>query len=108
MPPTRGNYSDLTAREAFGSGWYIIDGYSDGHIATAPVEQSGVNEWGLFGVGGNVWEWTSEQSGSSRVLSGASWYVRIPDFLRVEYRGTPPPSDRNYGLGFRVVLAVGG
>jgi formylglycine-generating enzyme required for sulfatase activity len=64
MPPTRGNYSDLTAREVFGRGWPSLDGYRDGNPVAAPVEQSGRNEWGLYGVGGNVWEWTSELSGA--------------------------------------------
>jgi formylglycine-generating enzyme required for sulfatase activity/tRNA A-37 threonylcarbamoyl transferase component Bud32 len=67
-----GNYADTTAKRAF-SGWSIIDGYDDGFAVSCDVEKIWANPWGLYGVGGNVWEWTSESSGSSRVLRGASW-----------------------------------
>ena len=102
-PPTRGNYSDLTAREQLG--FTGIDGYRDGFGVTAPVDQSGRNEWGLYGVGGNVWEWTSEQSGSSRVLRGASWSGYSRGLLRVEYRHSNDPSRRHITYGFRVLLS---
>jgi len=96
MPPTRGNYSNL------------ISWYSSGAGRTVNVEQSGRNEWGLYGVGGNVWEWTSEQSGSSRVLRGASWNDFGSFFLRVEGRRALHPSYRVNDFGFRVVLSGGG
>jgi formylglycine-generating enzyme required for sulfatase activity len=105
-PPTRGNYNDLTAREQLE--FTGIDGYRDGFAVSAPVEQSGRNEWGLYGVGGNVWEWTSEQIGSSRVLRGASWGPYDRDLLRVGSRGTAPPSNRLNDSGFRVLLVSGG
>ena len=105
MPPTRGNYSDLTARERLG--FTGIDGYRDGHAVTAPVEQAGRNEWGLYGVGGNVWEWTSEQNGSSRALRGASWYSHGEGLLRVELRFHRDPSNRLNHYGFRVLLSGG-
>lgn len=108
MPPTRGNYYDEAAHAELSFSGSAISGYRDGHVVTAPVESSGVNEWGLYGVGGNVWEWTSEERGSSRVLRGASWLNIIPDALRVEGRNALPPSRRNAFLGFRVVLGVGG
>ena len=96
MPPTRGNYSNG------------ISGYSSGAGRTVNVEQSGRNEWGLYGVGGNVWEWTSDQSRSWRVLRGASWLNSGPGNLRVEGRDSTRPSDRNGSIGFRVVLSGGG
>ncbi|MCC5838842.1 MAG: SUMF1/EgtB/PvdO family nonheme iron enzyme, partial [Opitutales bacterium] len=103
MPPTRGNYADEAAGQAF-SGWTIIRGYRDGHAVSAPVEESGRNEWGLYGVGGNVWEWTSEERGSSRVVRGGSWGSFREDGLRVEHRDARGPSHRNRDLGFRVLL----
>lgn len=106
-PPTRGNYSDMTAREQLG--FTAIDGYRDGFSVTASVEKSGRNEWGLYGLSGNVWEWTSEQSGSSRLLRGASWLSYGPRiFLRVEDRITTPPSNRSSYNGVRVLLSAGG
>ena len=103
MPPKYGNYNDLTAREQID--FTGIDGYRDGHAVSAPVASSGRNDWGLYGVGGNVWEWTTETSGSSRVLRGASWVNdRSGDFLRCEGRGRDVPSSRYFYLGFRVCL----
>jgi formylglycine-generating enzyme required for sulfatase activity len=98
MPPTRGNYSNN------------ISNYSSGAGRTVNVENAGENEWGLYGVGGNVWEWTSEQRGSSRVVRGGSWPDGYEPYLRVEYRDTRHPSSRFFNIGFRVLLgpAAGG
>ena len=106
-PPTLGNYADDATKRAFPS-FTTISGYRDGHAVTAPVEQSGVNEWGLYGVGGNVWEWTNQLDGSSRVLRGASWRDLAPNSLSVESRFTIRPSGRINYVGFRLVLAAGG
>jgi hypothetical protein len=102
MPPKYGNYADSAAKGSFS--WSAIDGYRDGHAVAAPVSSSGRNDWGLYGVGGNVWEWTTETSGSSRVVRGASWGNRIGYDLRCERRRYDVPSSRYYYIGFRVVL----
>ena len=108
MPPTRGNYADESAKRTLHN-FSGIAGYSDGHVVTAPVEQSGVNEWGLYGIGGNAWEWTSESNGSMRVLRGASWQSYNPVTLRVEHRYPRASSTRFHAPhGFRVVLGGGG
>ncbi|MBI3986026.1 MAG: SUMF1/EgtB/PvdO family nonheme iron enzyme [Lentisphaerae bacterium] len=53
-PPKYGNYADETIGEVLGKDWGIIFGYRDGYALTCPVEESGKNDWGLCGVGGNV------------------------------------------------------
>lgn len=103
MPPTFGNYDDSTAKSAFGN-WSTISGYNDGHAVTCAVEESGRNPWGLYGVGGNVWEWTSEARGSSRVLRGASWFNDLDYILRCDYRVDRGPSFTNNLIGFRLLL----
>jgi uncharacterized caspase-like protein len=102
-PPKYGNYADATAKSAF-SDWTVIEGYRDGSAVSCAVEQSGKNDWGLYGVGGNVWEWTNEQDGSGRVLRGASWFNYEQVILRCEYRSRVPPSYRFFSNGFRLVV----
>ena len=104
MPPKYGNYH---GEEGAGT-WDNIDNYNDGHPVTCPVEESGKNEWGLYGVGGNVWQWTSERYDSareSRVLRGASWHSSHPDTLECEYRLGYDPSIRLAFIGFRLLLS---
>jgi formylglycine-generating enzyme required for sulfatase activity len=85
------------------SGRVVIDGYTDGSAASCVVEQSGRNEWGLYGVGGNVWEWTSEQDGDERILRGGSWNLNDRGGLRCVIRGRNYPTAR-LSHGFRLVM----
>jgi formylglycine-generating enzyme required for sulfatase activity/TolB-like protein len=106
-PPKCGNYADQTARTEF-SNWTVIDGYRDGYAVSCPVESSGKNDWGLYGVGGNVWEWTSELYDSThnwRVLRGASWDYYGPGTLECASRVyVDSPAVRNRTVGFRLVV----
>jgi len=102
-PPTQGNFGDMTLKDAFPS-WQVIDGYRDGFVVSCPVELSGTNSLGLYGVGGNVWEWTSERNGSARVIRGSCWNITIRDLLRCLYSCSCEPSDTSNDVGFRVML----
>jgi hypothetical protein len=95
MPPTRGHYHPS------------IRGYSSVGYGRVDVEQSGRNEWGLYGVGGNVGEWTSEQIGQRRAMRGGSWANTSPVNFRIEHRSTELPDFKNGNHGFRVVLSGG-
>ncbi len=103
-PPKYGNYKDLSAVEDLD--FPSMNDYRDGHAVSAPVYESGGNEWGLYGVGGNVWEWNSEPSGALLSMGGGSWDLGdVEALLRCESgRLSASPSHRLYDLGFRVVL----
>ena len=118
--PTNGaNVADETGKAKHG--WsYIFDNYTDGYVYACPVEKSGINAIGLYGMSGNVWEWCSDYYGnyptdpsknptgatsvSDRVLRGGSWYSG-PQGVRRAFRNYFNPSNRNTGIGFRFVLS---
>ena len=101
MPPTFGNYSDESVMPG---AFPRIEGYNDGHAQEAPVEDSGANEWGLYGLGGNLWDWATTQSGDS-MAKGGTW-LHTGDMLRIDagitglHKASPPG-----GGALRCVLA---
>lgn len=106
-PPLYGNYSDLSAKKTF-SEWQGIANYDDGFPATAPVTQSGTNEWGLCGLGGNVWEWCEDWYGKDKqykVRHGGGWDFDVKASLSINYRGFDRPSTKQDTIGFRVIIA---
>jgi formylglycine-generating enzyme required for sulfatase activity len=68
---------------------------------------------GVLDMSGNVWEWCLNEyaapdhfqlDGSEyRVLRGGSFIV-FPDYARCAFRYRSLPVDRNYLIGFRVVV----
>jgi len=106
--PTYGNFSDQAARKAF-SQWRGIEGYNDGYTATAPVEAAGMNELGIFGLAGNVWEWTidwvDDVKQEYKIRKGGCWDFDGQDSLRIDARGFDRPDARYDTIGFRIVVA---
>ena len=109
-PPPRGA-GNFAGEEVKNSDWPsafpVIAGYNDGFARTAPVGSFQANQYGLFDMSGNLWEWCEDfyngQSGTP-VLRGGSWYDHDPDHLLSSYRFINLPGFRFGNLGFRVVL----
>ena len=89
-----------------GAGNYDSSFGVDDFAETSPVGSFAANKFGLYDIGGNVWQWCEDRydsSGSSRVLRGGSWYINVRGDLLSSYRVSVDPTLR-IGLGFRVVV----
>jgi len=106
-PPAYGNFSDFAARKRLSS-WQGIRHYDDGHPVTCAVTESGVNEWGIYGLAGNVWEWCDDWFDTSRqykVRRGGCWDFDDKKSLRIDARGFDRPDAHYDTVGFRVVVS---
>ena len=91
---------------------------------TRPTGTYPPNEYGLYDMCGNVWEWTADwytgdysgpgamrdpsgpESGSMRIVRGGSWVNDDVAMLRCAYRHKVPPDTYAYSVGFRIVCAA--
>jgi hypothetical protein len=92
-----------------GAGNYNRSLNVDEHEKTSPVGSFRANEFGLYDMGGNVWQWCEdwyESSEQSRVERGGSWRDRGPGHLLSSYRDHDTPDTRDDHTGFRCVLVA--
>lgn len=87
----------------------------------AQVKDTKPNDYGLYGMSGNVWQWTNDwydknyyltntendpigpEAGRTKVIRGGSWGSISPEYLQVSKRSFMAPSNYNYDVGFRCV-----
>jgi len=107
-PPLYGNFSDMTARKEL-SDWHGILGYDDGYPVTCPVADSGMSEWGIYGLAGNVWEWCSDwldnKDQQYKLRKGGSWDFDPQPSLEVNAIGMDKPTAKYDTIGIRIVVA---
>jgi formylglycine-generating enzyme required for sulfatase activity len=96
----------------------------DGFSRIAPVESFAANDYGLYDIAGNVWEWTADTfgpdtydrpadlldpkgpaTGEEKVIRGGSWIcsTNYCTGYRVAARQKTPPDSGLNNLGFRCV-----
>ncbi len=116
------NGPDETARRQFPR-WKVGAACDDGQLFAAPVASYAPNRFGVYGLAGNVWEWTQDcyapydrtpRDGSAyatddcarRALRGGSWVYGLQDLRSAQRNGLPRPEQRGGDIGFRVARTV--
>jgi hypothetical protein len=109
-PPGAGNYAGVEARDAnWAPDLGIIDGYNDGYSRTSPVGIFTANKYGLYDMGGNVWQWCEDTwnvGDNDHVLRGASCVISDASNLLSSSRIKIPANGRCDNFGFRCVVTL--
>lgn len=117
-PPPNGfgNYCDEAYRAFCDKGGHTgaphIKGYTDGEVAISPVEKFKPNKFGLYDMGGNLWQWCEDwydAAKTQKLLRGGCWDDSEKTRLLASTRWPNPPDfqeTKTDRTGFRVVLEL--
>jgi formylglycine-generating enzyme required for sulfatase activity/tRNA A-37 threonylcarbamoyl transferase component Bud32 len=115
------NVADLASEQRY-KGWEIHDCWDD-YVHTAPVGSFKANNYGLYDMLGNVFEWVQDCWNSNylwaptdgspwiegdcehRVLRGGSWFS-MPRYVRLAFRNRYDANYRSSSFGFRVARVL--
>ncbi|MCE0499001.1 MAG: SUMF1/EgtB/PvdO family nonheme iron enzyme [Methylacidiphilales bacterium] len=92
-----------------GAGNYSESLTHDGYSYTSPVGSFAANPYGLYDMGGNVWQWCEDAYDNLpgyRVLRGAAWDMAAFERLLSSYRSNCDQGNRRGDNGFRLVMAT--
>ena len=100
---------------------FLADGAVKAERGTRPTGTYPPNDYGLFDMAGNIWEWVADwyaadyyatgeardphgpPSGIMRIVRGGSWVNDDVNMLRCAYRHKVPDDTYAHSIGFRVV-----
>lgn len=105
-PPGSGNFFDESTKHR--GRRPILKGYNDGFERLAPVGSFDANQYGLYDIAGNVWEWVDDPYGGEGstygTLRGGGFNVSERGLLLTAYRNAIPANLSDHIHGFRCVL----